>query len=79
MASSSVLIQYIVLRRDLLTTLSWPVGAVIAQGCHASTAVLHLYRDHPHVVDYLSDLDHMHKVVLEVSWFSYLPYITYII
>lgn len=45
----------------------WPVGAVVAQACHASTAVMHMFRDDPSVVDYLSDLNRMHKVVLEVS------------
>ena len=44
----------------------WPVGALVAQACHASTAVLHLYRDDPNVGAYLGDVDRMHKVVLEV-------------
>ena len=64
--SASQLVQYIALRGDLLRVQRWPVGALVAQGCHASTAVLHMYRDHGNVVQYLSDLDHMHKVVLEV-------------
>lgn len=60
------LIQYIIVRGDLSKTLSWPVGAVIAQCCHATTAVGHLYRDDPETQEYYSDLDNMHKVVLEV-------------
>ena len=44
----------------------WPVGATVAQACHATTAVLHLFRDDPNVVEYFSDVDRMHKVVLEV-------------
>ena len=62
------LVQYIALRGDLMKgTEKWPVGAIVAQACHASTAVLHLYRDDPNVVDYFSDIDLMHKVVLEVG------------
>ncbi|KAJ8020228.1 putative peptidyl-tRNA hydrolase PTRHD1 [Holothuria leucospilota] len=65
MASSMV--QYVVVRGDLLHSLKWPTGAIIAQACHACTAVLHLYRDDENVVQYTSDLDNMHKVVLEVG------------
>ena len=62
------LVQYVALRGDLMKgTEKWPVGAIVAQACHASTAVLHLFRDDPNVVDYFSDIDRMHKIVLEVS------------
>lgn len=60
------LVQYVALRGDLLRVQKWPIGAMVAQGCHASTAVIHMYRDHGNVIEYLSDLDRMHKVVLEV-------------
>lgn len=60
------LVQYIALRGDLLRLQQWPIGAMVAQGCHACTAVMHMYRDHSSVVQYLCDLDSMHKVVLEV-------------
>ena len=60
------LVQYICLRGDLLRAQKWPVGAMVAQGCHASMAVMHVNRDHTNVVQYLSDIDRMHKVVLEV-------------
>ena len=63
---ASHLVQYIALRGDLLRAQKWPIGAMVAQGCHASTAVMHMYRDHSNVLQYMSDLDHMHKVVLEV-------------
>ena len=62
-----MLVQYIALRGDLLRTQKWPVGALVAQGCHACTAVIHTHRDSGNVVQYLSDLDRMHKVVLEVD------------
>ncbi|KDR08228.1 putative peptidyl-tRNA hydrolase PTRHD1 [Zootermopsis nevadensis] len=60
------LIQYVVVRADLLKTLNWPVGSVIAQACHACCAVTYLYHNDPHTQEYLKDLDNMHKVVLEV-------------
>lgn len=60
-------VQYIVVRGDLMCHLGWPAGALIAQACHACTAVTHLFRDDPHMQSYLSDLDNMRKVVLEVS------------
>lgn len=61
------IVQYVIVRGDLLKTLQWPVGAVIAQACHACSAVIHLYHDDPYTQSYLADLDNMHKVVLEVS------------
>ena len=64
---ASQLVQYIALRGDLHRTQKWPVGAMVAQGCHAATAVLHAHREHGNVIQYLNDLDNMHKVVLEVS------------
>ena len=67
MAGKAVLVQYIALRGDLHRTQKWPVGALVAQGCHACTAVIHTHRDNGNVVQYLSDLDRMHKVVLEVD------------
>ncbi|CAB3235865.1 unnamed protein product [Arctia plantaginis] len=63
---SNTLVQYILLRTDLLKELGWSIGAVVAQACHASTAVLHLNKDDEYTVKYLNDMDNMHKVVLEV-------------
>lgn len=57
-------VQYIIVRSDLKTTLGWPLGAVIAQCCHASTAIMHLQREDETTKSYLEDLDNMHKVVL---------------
>ena len=64
MAASMV--QYVVVRGDLLKILKWPTGALIAQACHACSAVIHLYHDDPNTKAYVADLDNMHKVVLEV-------------
>ncbi|XP_063980773.1 putative peptidyl-tRNA hydrolase PTRHD1 isoform X3 [Diachasmimorpha longicaudata] len=61
----SGIVQYVIVRGDLTKTMQWPVGAVIAQACHACTAVTHLFYNDEHTQAYLSDLDNMHKVILE--------------
>lgn len=65
--TSDVLVQYVVLRRDLIDT--WPLGSVVTQGCHASVAAIWSHKDDPHTIDYCSpaNLDSMHKVTLEVK------------
>ncbi len=63
---SAPMIQYVVVRGDLLKVLKWPVGALIAQACHACSAVIHLFHEDPNTVEYTKDLDRMHKVILEV-------------
>ena len=35
------IVQYILVRGDLLLREGWPVGAVLAQACHAATAAIH--------------------------------------
>ncbi|KAG8034009.1 hypothetical protein G9C98_008490 [Cotesia typhae] len=47
--------------------MGWSVGAVIAQACHASTAVTHMFYNDLHTQKYLADLDNMHKIVLEAA------------
>ncbi|CAG7823332.1 unnamed protein product [Allacma fusca] len=59
-------VQYVILRKDLQTTLGWPLGALIAQACHAATAVLHIYQEDENTRAYLAKLDSMHKVVLQI-------------
>ncbi len=66
--ATSVLVQYIAVRGDLVD--KWPVGAVVAQACHAATAVMHLFREDPNTVQYLTDLDRMHKIVLKVCLYN---------
>ncbi|XP_061669077.1 putative peptidyl-tRNA hydrolase PTRHD1 [Syngnathoides biaculeatus] len=58
------LVQYVVVRSDLVHKLSWPLGAVIAQACHAATAAVHLHYADLDTQSYLAELDAMHKVVL---------------
>ncbi|XP_030577479.1 putative peptidyl-tRNA hydrolase PTRHD1 [Archocentrus centrarchus] len=62
--SPSRLVQYVVVRSDLVHKLSWPLGAVITQACHAATAAIHLHYGDQDTQRYLSELDSMHKVVL---------------
>lgn len=62
------IIQYVIVNKEIISKLGWPLGAVIAQCCHATTAVGHLYKDDPEVKTYFGDVDNMHKVVLEVSF-----------
>ncbi|XP_016098126.1 putative peptidyl-tRNA hydrolase PTRHD1 [Sinocyclocheilus grahami] len=63
--SSRRLVQYVIVRSDLIHTLSWPLGAVITQACHAATAAIHLHYSDPDTQEYLAELDSMHKVVLQ--------------
>jgi len=63
---SGHLVQYVVVRKDLLKALKWPTGALLAQACHACTAVMHLFYNDENTQRYLVDLDRMHKVVLQV-------------
>nr|CDS26323.1 peptidyl tRNA hydrolase PTRHD1 [Hymenolepis microstoma] len=64
--SAQNLVQYIIIRTDLKASLSWSIGSVIAQACHASTAALHRYTETEETKAYVSDLDHMTKVILGV-------------
>ncbi|XP_030948002.1 putative peptidyl-tRNA hydrolase PTRHD1 [Quercus lobata] len=65
--NSDVLVQYVVLRRDLIDT--WPLGSVVTQGCHASVSAIWSHKDDPHTLQYCSpqNIDSMHKVTLEVK------------
>ncbi|KAK6137157.1 hypothetical protein DH2020_029102 [Rehmannia glutinosa] len=60
-AAADILVQYVVLRRDLIDT--WPLGSVVTQGCHASVAAIWLHKDDPDTLQYCSasNLDSMHK------------------
>ncbi|XP_002127563.1 putative peptidyl-tRNA hydrolase PTRHD1 [Ciona intestinalis] len=61
------LVQYVVVRGDLYHKMKWPIGAMIAQACHACTSIICLYKDDPNVLEYTADLDNMRKVVLEAK------------
>lgn len=58
------IVQYVVLRRDLWEGGGWPLGAVVAQGCHAATAALWGARGGADAAAYCAPdaIDHMRKV-----------------
>ena len=64
--ADEVILQYVILRRDLWREQEWPLGSVVAQACHAATAALWLSRDEAATQSYCGGegLDHMHKVRL---------------
>ncbi|PXF39580.1 putative peptidyl-tRNA hydrolase PTRHD1 [Gracilariopsis chorda] len=66
-SQSQPLVQYVVLRRDLLN--QWPLGSVIAQGVHASVAAIWQSRTTPATLQYCSDsqLASMRTVVLQAD------------
>uniref|UniRef100_A0A383V2W8 peptidyl-tRNA hydrolase n=1 Tax=Tetradesmus obliquus TaxID=3088 RepID=A0A383V2W8_TETOB len=68
-AADDPIVQWVVLRRDLWTDIGWPLGPVIAQACHASSAAMFTHLDDPLTQQYIAqeNIDHMHKVVLEVK------------
>ncbi|KAH9281553.1 putative peptidyl-tRNA hydrolase PTRHD1 [Echinococcus granulosus] len=74
--TASTLVQYIVVRSDLKASLSWSLGSVIAQACHASTAALQKFAEHEDTRAYVADLENMRKVVLGVSDEAKLAYLS---
>ena len=59
------LIQYIVVRSDLKK--AWPLGALIAQGSHASVAAIAKSYNSLNTISYLADLENMTKCVLGIE------------
>ena len=57
MSGPQPIVQYIVVRSDLIKILSWPLGALIAQACHAATAVMHEFYDHEDTKEYLREIE----------------------
>ncbi|CAK7354164.1 unnamed protein product, partial [Dovyalis caffra] len=59
--SDDVLVQYVVLRRDLIDL--WPMGSVVTQGCHASVFSICSHKVDPHTLQYCSseNIDSMHE------------------
>lgn len=63
------LIQYVIIRADLMKVLKWNIGAVITQACHAVAAINEISKADELTKQYLSEenIDKMHKCVLAVS------------
>lgn len=58
------LVQYVVLRRDLWTEKRWPLGSVVAQACHASSAAMWIFKEDPHTLEYLA----VGRVIFVIAW-----------
>ncbi|XGW31460.1 hypothetical protein V3C99_009988, partial [Haemonchus contortus] len=67
MTSPSCYVMYLVLRRDLMSSLGWPMGAVCTQAAHAASAAMWLFRNDPNTEEYTKELDSMHKITLGVD------------
>ena len=65
MQGADRLVQYIVVRADLRSI--WPLGALIAQGAHASVAAVAKSASSPDTIAYLQDLENMTKCVLGIE------------
>ncbi len=63
-AQQDFLVQYVVVRKDLWGGMGWPLGSVVAQACHASSAAIWTFRDEEATQKYLApdNIDHMRKV-----------------
>ncbi|CRL00767.1 CLUMA_CG014022, isoform A [Clunio marinus] len=63
------LIQYIIVRSDLIKVMKWSIGAVITQACHAVAAINEITKTDEATKQYLSpeNLNKMHKCVLSIS------------
>ena len=62
---SDKIVQYIVIRKDVVHR--WPLGATVAQGCHAAAAAIAKSISSETTQSYLSDLINMTKCVLGVD------------
>ena len=64
MSDDDPLVQYVALRSDLWKEHEWPLGSIVAQGCHAATAALWSSKDSAETAEYCSpgNIDHMRKV-----------------
>jgi peptidyl-tRNA hydrolase len=65
-------VQYVVVRTDLVQSMGWPLGSVVAQACHAAVAIIWRERNHSELMrEYFGENDElvpsMHTVVLGIS------------
>jgi hypothetical protein len=50
-----------------IDTHKWPLGACMAQVAHSVSALLWTHNDNDNVKEYMNDMEHMRKVVLQVT------------
>lgn len=62
--AAPITVQYVVLRKDLWAEKGWPLGSIVAQACHASSAAMWENKEDPDTMSYCSpsNIDRMHKV-----------------
>jgi len=65
--SENIIVQYILLRRDLKKMKNYNDGAIIAQACHASNAILYQTINDDLTKSYFNDLDRMNKIILSID------------
>jgi peptidyl-tRNA hydrolase len=65
--TENIIVQYILLRRDLKKMKNYNDGAIIAQACHASTAIIYKTINDELTKIYFNDLDRMHKIILGID------------
>src|ERR1700722_5360615 len=58
------IVQYIIIRRDFKKMKNYNDGAIIAQACHASSAILFKTIHDDLTKRYLIDTERMHKIIL---------------
>jgi len=61
------IIMYFILRSDLISKLNWPLGAVFTQVAHAASACIWTFKDDQYVLEYMRDIENMHKVTLKIE------------
>jgi len=49
-----LILQYVLVRRDLMTEMQWPLGSVVTQGVHAAVGALWMYREDKDTKKYCS-------------------------
>lgn len=68
--ATNKIIQYVVMRKDLLPSKkskAYSTGAFVAQACHAASAALHRFGSSEQTARFLSDLENMTVCVLGVE------------
>ena len=61
------MIQYVLIRKDLLADPKWSIGSLIAQGSHACVAAVATTLSQSETTAYISDTANMTKTVLGVD------------
>ncbi|KAF9764377.1 putative peptidyl-tRNA hydrolase PTRHD1 [Nosema granulosis] len=58
------IVQYVFLRNDLK---KFSKGALVAQACHSCVKAIEKFKNNVDTINYLKQIDDMHKVVLKIK------------